>query len=328
MKSNIMQALDQAFCIETNAMQNGETTTEQWIQLLPRKKVVGRDSRQWLNTKPEDVVAKFTSPIPVDYEHATETGRGSTAAAGWVEELAVKNRGEIWGLVKWTPKGLQDIQDKYWRYVSPTIEFSEATLEIQRILSVALTNRPNLELKALNRAKDMSEEKTDYGTPVTDEKEVTPTEPARDDSEETVETALNQAEKEISSVPTAVADKLGLPSQDVRVALNAISELQTRLDQAEKALNRMQVTTTAEKIVAIVEKEGAGKITPAMRPDYVDIGVGMCTKHGYEKGLDSFRAFVSRMPMVAQNVKFKPTELKDNELKSTVEGILKGANRK
>ena len=71
-------------------MESGNVPDE--IQLLPAgTQVTGRDGRQWLNDRPEFVMANTQEAgmdLPLDWEHATEYHApygGPAPAAGWLD---------------------------------------------------------------------------------------------------------------------------------------------------------------------------------------------------------------------------------------------------
>jgi len=153
--------IEKIFPIELNFFQpeaeatigDANASSEQWIQLLPHGPIIrGRDGRQWQNVHPTRIVTSSELPMPVDYEHATATGAGSTAAAGWIEELRIDG-GMVWGRVEWTPNGQSAVINKYWRFISPAIKVDDNG-EIMSIVSAGLTNSPNLEMQALNKVDD------------------------------------------------------------------------------------------------------------------------------------------------------------------------------
>ena len=128
------------------------------VQLIPAGAVVGRDGRQWVLDDPQQVVNRFIeqgTELPVDIEHSTElrAPKGEPApAAGWVHQLEVID-GAIWGAVNWNETGRELVGGKQYRYLSPVILYSPGDGSIRGLTSVALTNRPNLHLPALNRGR-------------------------------------------------------------------------------------------------------------------------------------------------------------------------------
>ena len=127
-----------------------------WIQVFPSGTFSGRDGRGPYSCDPPAVVARTLEhngqvDIPVDYDHQLEhtTQNGQPAiAAGWLTELAAREDG-VWGRVEWTEKGKAHVAAREYRYVSPVYYYEENTGEILAIESVALTNVPNLTMKAL-----------------------------------------------------------------------------------------------------------------------------------------------------------------------------------
>lgn len=148
-----------ALCYELKA---GETAPE-WIELLPAgPDIQGRDGRKWRLSEPKKVADAFNQQnvaLVIDYEHASEVlaPNGTEApAAGWIEGVEVREDGSVWGKVDWTEKANNSITSKEYRYISPAFTHSPSG-EIIKLSSVALTNKPNLDLKALNSQQDWSE---------------------------------------------------------------------------------------------------------------------------------------------------------------------------
>ncbi|HBH6853136.1 phage protease [Citrobacter freundii] len=148
-----------ALCSELKA---GDTAPE-WIELLPAgPDITGRDGRQWRLSNPQKVADAFNQQniaLVVDYEHSSEVlaPSGTEApAAGWIERVEVRDDGSVWGFVDWTEKANNSITSKEYRYISPAFTHSSDG-EIKGLSSVALTNKPNLKLKALNSQQDWSE---------------------------------------------------------------------------------------------------------------------------------------------------------------------------
>ncbi len=109
------------------------------------------------------MIANSELPLHVDYEHASEVRapKGEEApAAGWIDKLEVRD-GRIWAHVDWTPRASAMIAEREYRFISPTFWFDSNTLRIVGLVSVALTNRPNLTMTALNRADADDEARAD-----------------------------------------------------------------------------------------------------------------------------------------------------------------------
>jgi phage I-like protein len=82
--------------------------------------------------------------IPVDYEHAAQTGR----AAGWFTGQAEVRDDRLWAEVQWTPKARQEITDGEYRFISPEFTFNQKDgktglmTRAKDIIAAALTNKP------------------------------------------------------------------------------------------------------------------------------------------------------------------------------------------
>jgi phage I-like protein len=81
--------------------------------------------------------------LAIDYDHVTEG-----PAAGWYREAQVRDDG-VWAKVEWTPKALQHLQEKEYRYFSPDFvdewQHPSTGQKYQDVLfGGGLTNRPHL----------------------------------------------------------------------------------------------------------------------------------------------------------------------------------------
>ena len=80
--------------------------------------------------------------ILVDKDHSSETG-GSTEAKGWLSKLKfVKGKG-LTGIIKWTNIGKSLIENRVFRWLSPSFILDKDTMEPVEMTSVALTNKPS-----------------------------------------------------------------------------------------------------------------------------------------------------------------------------------------
>ena len=88
----------------------------------------------------------------IDYEHQsthTETNGQPAPAAGWVQELAIKQSPDtpgIYGRVTWNKEAERMIQGKEYRYISPVFMCNAQTGEVLYFKSVGLTNTPAMDL--------------------------------------------------------------------------------------------------------------------------------------------------------------------------------------
>ena len=96
-------------------------------------------------------MAKQTEEILLDKDHESMRGPDgrNTEAYGWISGLkAIVGLGDmdgLYGLIKWTPKGIELAKDRIYRFLSPVFEL-DADGRAVKLVNVALTNRPALPL--------------------------------------------------------------------------------------------------------------------------------------------------------------------------------------
>lgn len=243
-----------------------------WLPLIPLGQFGGRDGRHWDNHDAEGVIKNTALPFILDIDHSSET-TPDTSASGWVTELKILNS-HILGKVELNGKGQEMLADKRYKYYSPAFT-TDKNGRIHAFASVALTNKPNLNVPALNR-EDSSESLT----------------------------------KEELFMLAALLAALGLAADtDQQTALNTISTLKdgqktppdlnafvpkathdqvvTELNTVKKQLaDKAQADHAAAVEVAINTAIADKKIAPADKDFYI----ACCAT---EKGLEDFRQFIS-----------------------------------
>src|SRR5581483_12156907 len=139
-------------------------TPPEWIELIPAGTFSGRDGRGPYRLESPDEVARASAALqmdaglPIDYDHATDLGATAgrpAPAAGWIKELSARD-GALWGRVEWTPHGAAALATKEYRYVSPVFEH-DANGVVVRLLRAALTNNPNLYVRAIAARREAVE---------------------------------------------------------------------------------------------------------------------------------------------------------------------------
>ena len=80
--------------------------------------------------------------ILVDVDHSSETG-GSTEAKGWLSKLKFIPGKGLWGTIKWTDIGRKLVENRVFRWLSPSWYLNKDTKEPTQMTSVALTNKPS-----------------------------------------------------------------------------------------------------------------------------------------------------------------------------------------
>lgn len=121
------------------------------IHLLNDGPIMWSGMEDWLMTAEMATVVienfqKHGADIPIDYEHTSALDPGEKGikaiAAGWIKKLSwVPNEG-LYGDVEWTSQGKMEVESKQYKYISPVIIHDKKTHAIEKLHSVALTNKP------------------------------------------------------------------------------------------------------------------------------------------------------------------------------------------
>lgn len=88
------------------------------------------------------VAEMFEEPILVDFDHASDEGT-STEAAAWIESLRFDGKSGLWGSFRFTDKGAEAISGRRYRFVSPVWN-TDKNDRPEKLLRVGLTNRPQI----------------------------------------------------------------------------------------------------------------------------------------------------------------------------------------
>ena len=280
--------------IALNTDLSAQPTTEglapDWIELIPTgPTVTGRDGRTWLfdDLAQQLVLSAFISrgiDMVIDWEHSTEVQapQGEPApAAGWIDRLEVRN-GALWGHVTWTPRASGQVAAREYRFVSPVFDYDDTYRRVFRMVSVGLTNKPNLMLTALNH-----EQTETHKLPIPIALAASLGLDANATDEQAL-AAVNQLKT------TATARNNEQPSLDKFVPRQDYDHAVSRATNAEQAL----ATRKADEHKAVVNTEieaalKAGKITPAT----ADYHRAACSE---QAGLERFREFVKAAPAVVE----------------------------
>lgn len=95
-------------------------------------------------------------PILIDFDHRSFEREDDTQAAGWIEDLIPQEDG-LYARVRWSNAGQKALDGGEYRYLSPVWVTRSGGSRERRIpcelVSVGLTNRPNLPLPALSNSQ-------------------------------------------------------------------------------------------------------------------------------------------------------------------------------
>lgn len=270
---------------------------ELWLPLIPVGKFGGRDGRHWDNGKPNEVIKNTALPFILDVDHNSETTT-NTSASGWVTELKITDD-HILGKLELNSQGQEMLADKRYKYYSPAFT-TDKNGRVHAFASVALTNKPNLNVPALNNA--------DVGT-------------GRDLSLPDNPESLTKGELIMLA---ALLAALGLAADaDQQTALNTISTLKQQSAEGERSrtpdLNAFVPKATHDQVVVelnAVKKQLADKaqadhsaaVEVAINAAIADKKIAPADKDFYlsccasEKGLEDFRQFVANKAAVIGDV--------------------------
>lgn len=270
-----------------------------WIQIFPAgPKLATVDGRSFAMSDPQAFVdAQRTAagqPILVDFDHlsafAPDEG-GDQTAAGWIEELEVRN-GQVWARVAWTVRAAEQIADKQWRFVSPEFRANTKTGEVAILDAVALVNRPAFEMAALARAQNQSG--------VTDMKAIAiALGLAEDATEEQILTAIQKQSSDLETARASATPSLSefVPRADYDSVLARAQTAETELESAATEAREAEVET----FLAAAVKDR--RITPATKSHYVALALAS------DEGFEQVKELCSKMPQIAD-----PSVLNDAEL--------------
>lgn len=138
-----------------------EKTRRSWIQLARTgsftsnrygKFSITKDDLQSMFYNFKNITPKAPTQLPIDYDHLSMDPKspGDGIAAGWMRELELREDGdELWAQVEWTKDGARRIENKEYRFVSPSFVKDHTHKDGKKIgttlLAAAVTNHPFLE---------------------------------------------------------------------------------------------------------------------------------------------------------------------------------------
>ena len=123
---------------------NGDTE----VQIATVGTVVGSDidgnpvEQNFTEDSLQKIVENTTDEVLVDAEHQSEKG-GTTEAKGWLSKLNFVPGKGLFGSIKWTDIGRKLVENRVFRWLSPSWLIDKVTREPVAMTSVALTNKPS-----------------------------------------------------------------------------------------------------------------------------------------------------------------------------------------
>lgn len=279
-----LSTLVTALCFELPA----DGSVPDWLELIPAGRFQGRDGRAWNNAEPQAVVDAFNQdarPLPVDWEHATETASAGAPVpkAAWIEQVEVRD-GAVWGRFAWTERGRNSIAARDYRFLSPVFIYTKNDLQVVKLVSVGLTDNPNLRLKAINsHSPDKEAQSMSLSAQIRQALGL-----AENATEDQAVTAINALKGDLQTAQnTAQQPSLDkyVPRADFDAAVTRAANAEQKLQVAQSAQRDQEIETEIQSALK------AGKITPAT----VEYHKAQCRQDG---GLERFREFVKAAPEV------------------------------
>ena len=127
-----------------NTIDNG--TTE--VQVATIGTVIGSDvegnpvEQHFTEESLQKIADNTTDEILVDAEHSSEKG-GTTEAKGWLSKLSFIPGKGLFGKISWTDIGRKLVENRVFRWLSPSWLIDKNTKQPVAMTSVALTNKPS-----------------------------------------------------------------------------------------------------------------------------------------------------------------------------------------
>lgn len=260
----------------------------EWIHLLPAGTFSGRDGRgPYRVDDPQAVLAATreyfgAADIPLDYNHQTELApeNGKPApASGWIKALEARPDG-IWARVEWTGAGARAVAAREYRYISPVF-YHNRDGRVLLIQSAALTNLPNLDLKALSAARHSA---ANSALPGAEENDMN----FKEAMAQSLGLSLDSSEAEVIAAASAMRDAVGQAGKALHASEGLPGLIRAAHEAAAKAacadnpdparyvpmsmhesVSQELATLKAEQARARAEglvraAQSAGKLTPAM----------------------------------------------------------------
>lgn len=253
---------------------------EQWVQLLPIGDFQGRDGRGPYSASDLNKIVENTrqyagsTMLAVDYEHQIDRAQSNgqpAPAAGWIKGLQAKEDG-LYGLIEWTERAAEKITAKEYKYISPVFMHDKNTGEVTRILRAALTNNPNLDMKALASTEDSAEKTTDTEDFIVQLKALLGLPDNTD-----FETTLLKI-KELKSDPVEE-----MSYKNGYVPLGDFQKVAVELQSTRLKIKEDKTKEIVAKAIT------SGKLPPSMR----DWAVSLCSQ-----SIEQFEEFVEKMPQI------------------------------
>ena len=186
--------------------------------------------------------------ILVDFDHASETG-GATEAAAWATELSSEDDG-LHAVFRMTDKGAEALSATRYRYLSPAWYVDDEGHPVE-LSTIALTNRPNLPVPRLLNSKPAAAETNAAPAPEAETEEAI-TAPQVADAESTPDEGIIEKEKINMD---KLREMLGLAAEATdEEVLAAVDALRAERDQLRSEKEAMEAAAKEAALDAEAEE--------------------------------------------------------------------------
>ena len=191
------------------------------------------------------VAEMFVDPILVDFDHASEDGE-HTEAAAWIESLRFDEESGLWGGFRFTDKGAEAISGRRYRFVSPVWN-TDKNDRPKKLLRVGLTNRPQIGGKPiLNSVRKHKPPEVSPETPKEN--------PEMDKLKELLGLAPESSDEDVLSAVTALKGEVeAAKAQKAEAEAEAFANANTEDETEKEALKKSG--KGGEKKLTRLEKE-------------------------------------------------------------------------
>lgn len=276
---NFSAALVSAFAAP---LAQSDTGVGRLVQLLPAGSFTAIDGRGPYTTGSKVAMQEIVSrtldfqggrQLAIDYDHQSIFGAkdgvgGRAPAAGWIEELQVRDSG-IWAKVKWTEAAASAIRAGEYKYISPVILHTKAG-KVLALRMASLVNTPAFDMSAVAASALLNKGNSDMEQLDGLKKLL-----GLDEAADIVAIMAKVQELLETSANSATPD----PAQFV-----PIGDFQKVLNEANKL---RQGITTAEAEMLVSGHIASGHLPPALK----DWAVSACTSN--KQVFDEFMAGVA-----------------------------------
>lgn len=237
--------------------ENGETE----VQVACIGEVIGSDihgnavKQNFSEDSLKRIAEMQSDDILVDADHSSETG-GSTEAKGWLSKLNFVPGKGLFGTIKWTDIGRKLIENRVFRWLSPSWKLNAKTMEPLTMTSCALTNKPSQigrlepiinsepqDSDLQNEVKDITDMTKDEILALIDERVAAILNQNCNKEETTEETAVNSAPAE-ETTEVAQTEEIAVnstPSEDETKVEETTEVAQTEVAPVEEVSNEAVV---------------------------------------------------------------------------------------